>query len=203
MQFQQLGLLPELLEVIFRGAGCCLARCSAALLSCSVLSCRFSGELTRTVSAVFLLLPPPPSLAPSHWELWLGEGGWKMLFCFTWIPEPAQGLGNGLSQFPSCTMQDTAPSKPFSCPGAVRLLLNSLQDWFCLCAQFRVSQSRRDPQTELFANSCLLLSTNIGNMGFGECRIWCCLRAVLVPCCPHGGLDSPSPLALSLALSGT
>lgn len=23
-----------------------------------------------------------------------------MLFCFTWIPEPGQGVGNGLPQFP-------------------------------------------------------------------------------------------------------
>lgn len=111
-----------------------------------VLSCRFSGEPIRTVSALFLLLPPPPclALAEAAWlgDVWLKERGREeSAFLLHLDPRAWQGLGNGLPQFPLHALRRTQPlPSPSPGPGAVRLLLCPSQGWFCLRAQSRVLQ---------------------------------------------------------------
>lgn len=89
---------------------------------CCVLSCRFSGEPTRTVSALFLLLPPPPCLALAE-AAWLGDVWLKErrreenAFLLHLDPRAWPGAGEWAPPIPPpCTTQDTAPSKPSSWP---------------------------------------------------------------------------------------
>lgn len=115
-QSQQLGLLHgplNLLEVISLVLGAAwltvqLPLCPCCYTEpCCVLSCRFSGEPTRTVSALFLLLPPPPcpALAEAAWLVPTARFGWKREGgrCFSASPgsqslASSRGIGSPNSQ---------------------------------------------------------------------------------------------------------
>jgi len=106
-------------------------RCSPCCFTkpCCVFSSRFSGEPTRTVSALFPPLPSLPAWVPlrglaGRVKEQKGEqlsGCKKNAFLFTWErrhwgKEPGQGLGCGLPPIHQPhTTQDRASSEPF-CP---------------------------------------------------------------------------------------
>lgn len=76
-------------------------------------------------------------------------------------------------------------------------LLAGQEPWLC-------SLPATKGPSELFPDSCLQwLSANVGSLGFGLCRIWCCEGCAGVLLSPCWGLDCPSPLGFFLALSRT